>query len=123
MKVGDTSASDLNTTMQNYGNVRIDMQLNGTNMACIGGGGGTIAVSSLHYNCTDYGQAYTAMTALTGTPSDSAAACSGFNLQKNITATTQSPLVPTQDLPWKIKIPLGVGGNCSSIIWFTAVFG
>jgi hypothetical protein len=123
MKVGDTSANDLNTTMQNYGNVRIDMQLNGTNMACIGGGGGTIAVSSLHYNCTDYGQAYTAMTALTGTPSDSAAACSGFNLQKNITATTQSPLVPTQDLPWKIKIPLGVGGNCSSIIWFTAVFG
>lgn len=124
LAVGGTSADDVNASMQNYGNVRMDLALNGSSLTCTIG---TIAASDLHYNCTNYTQnydtfmAYLSPGAITG--STATANCTGFDLAKNSTATTEQPIAPTKNLPWKIKIPTAVGGNCQGTVWFAAVAG
>ncbi len=80
-------------------------------------------MSLMRYNCTNYGQVYGLMTGLTNNPDDSAGTCTGFDLNKNSTATAQAPNASLKYLPWKIRVPSGVGGNCQSTIWFTAVAG
>jgi outer membrane protein assembly factor BamB len=121
MSVGDTSAADVNASIQNYGNVQIDLALNGSTLTC---NSGTIATSYLHYNCTHYGQTYsTNMAYLPSTVPGATSNCTGFNLAMNSTATTQTPIAPVKNLPWKVNIPGAVGGACSGYVWFVAVAG
>ncbi|MEM5814689.1 MAG: exo-alpha-sialidase, partial [Candidatus Aenigmatarchaeota archaeon] len=119
MAVGDTSANDVNATIRNYGNVQIDLALNGSALSC---NVGSVPATYLRYNCTHYGQTYgTNMAYLPNTLSS--ANCTGFDLAKNSTATTQAPMAPAKNLPWKIKVPPAVFGNCQGTIWFAAVAG
>jgi hypothetical protein len=120
--VGATSAQDVNASVQNFGNFQIDLQLNGTNMTCTGGG--QIPRENLHYNCsaTGFGQSYdTLMSPLYSAPT--AGNCTDFNLNKNNTATVQPPIAPNRSLPWKIKIPTAVSGNCQGFIGVIAQAG
>lgn len=121
LTVGLTSSTDVNATIQNFGNFRMDLLLNGTSMTC---GSGTIPSTALHYNCsaTGFGQNYdTAMSPLFNTPT--AGNCTNFDLDKNNTVTTQPPIGPVRNLPWKIKIPPAVSGNCQSLIFFISTAG
>jgi hypothetical protein len=115
-----TTSGENNLTVTNYGNVQLDMLMNGTDMGC--SIAGTIPVGSLHYNCTDYGQEYDKMTALTTTLSDSTVPCSGFNLGKS-TDITGTLIAPSKPVPWRLNVPTGTRGTCSGTILFVAIAG
>jgi hypothetical protein len=116
LAITETSTSDVNTTIRNYGNVKMDLALNGSTLTCTDG---SIISSYVHYNCTDYGQSYsTGMSYLPNTLTS--ANCTRFDLAKNSTATTEAPMASAKNLPWKIMIPHGVNGNCQGTVWFAA---
>ncbi|MFH0830434.1 MAG: hypothetical protein V1887_04730 [Candidatus Aenigmatarchaeota archaeon] len=105
----------------NYGNIRFDILINGSSMACVGASGGTINVGYLHVNLTDAAN-YTQSYALTSTSSDSTGKFSDFDLMQSLTAGG-TPVAPGRPTWWGIGIPYGVNGNCQSTIWFTAIVG
>jgi hypothetical protein len=114
-----TCSVDHNTW--NYGNVQIDLQLNGTALDCPSPYT-DIPVGYIHYNCyyddLDYGSE---TSALTSTPDGSN--CNLFDLSKNSTATTEDPQAPSKQTYWGVGIPTGSGGTCTGTIHFTAVAG
>ncbi len=111
LSTGETSSSDVNHTVRNYGNRPIDIQLNGTDMSC--SVLGTIPVDKVKYSLT-YDTAYTNMTSLTTTMT----LLSNFDLAVK---TTDDATPISKDTYWKIQIPSGVKGTCTGTIQFTAV--
>jgi len=100
----------------NYGNIILDLQLNGTNMSCATGE--DIEVGNITYNMTgpvlhgDWG------TNLTGTLFSE-----DFNLYPNQTQSTEVPASPSNTTYWKLYLPVssaGIRGTCSGTIWFVA---
>ena len=112
MAPGDTSALDVNVSVRNWGNIKIDLALNGTNMTCTGYG--SVDVSKIKYDCSAYGTAYASMTVLTG--ASTSASCTGFNLDRNETATGAIGSA-NKNLPWKINVPYTARGNCQGTVW------
>ncbi len=109
MDLNETSSSDVSATVQNIGNIRIDVKLSGNSFIC---SSGTLSPETIRYSATP-GNLYSDMTELTGT---------AIRLNLNIAKSTGSP--STDDTYWKISIPnSGVGGSCSNTITFTAVSG
>lgn len=111
MSLGDTSTNttENETSVENYGNVLIDVDLSGDDMSC---SSGTIPVGNIKYSDTD-NTAYASMTALT---------TSATTLNLNVAQRTNG--VSTKTTYWKIQIPsTGVGGSCTNTITFTAVAG
>lgn len=112
MIVGQTSASDKTVNVTNTGNVRIDLNVNGTAMTCTSG---SIAASYLHYNMSE-SIAYASMSALTGTAADTKEPLkTGFNLAEGA--------AQMDNTYWKINIPAGVTGTCSGALTVTALKG
>ncbi len=114
------SYSATNHSTWNYGNVQIDLQLNGTALDCPSSYT-DIPVGFLHYNCTDYNQSYATLSAiLTGTADGTS--CTGFNLAKSADTTT-GPVAPPKKTYWGIGVISGAGGTCNGTVHFTAVSG
>jgi len=110
-----------NHTTWNYGNVRIDLKLNGTDLICQSPYA-NIPAGYLHYNCTNYNQLYaTQSAALNSTPIGTY--CTGFDLSKNSTSTTQDPIAPLNKTYWGVGVPTGTSGTCIGTIHITAVAG
>ncbi len=103
----------------NYGNVQIDLQLNGTDLDCTPPYT-DIPVEELQYNCTHTGQAYDAGTTLTHTAAG--VNCTGFDLAKTVN-TTGTPIATQKYTYWGIGVPSGSGGTCTGTVHFTAVSG
>jgi len=111
LNLGDTStnASEVEFSVENKGNVQIDVQVSGNNMTCASG---TIPIGNMRYGSAD-NTSYDLMTTLT-------TGAVPFDL--NITKSTGSASSATTY--WRIQIPSsGVGGTCSNTIAFTAVSG
>ena len=113
----DNASSDVNASTVNYGNARLDVALNGSSLNCEVG---SVAESYIRYHCSQYGQAYGDMSALSDTLTS--INCTEFDLQKSTTGTG-APDPREKDLPWKIQIPHSTEGNCQGLIWFAAVAG
>ena len=112
MIVGQTSAADVTDTVSNTGNVRFDINVNGTDMTC---DSGSIAVGYIHYNISS-GIDYASMTPLTADPGDTAVEFStNFNLVEGAASS--------DDTYWKIQIPTGVLGSCTGTVQFEAIKG
>jgi hypothetical protein len=113
-----TSSTDVNMTIQNYGNIRFDLALNGTDMTCAQG---TIGVANIHYNCTNYGSAFASMSPLAA--ATTSVNCTGFDLVP--TTNSSAPTANTKDLPWKLYVNQANSprGNCQGTIWFVAQEG
>jgi len=104
----------------NYGNVQLDLQLNGTALDCPSPYT-DIPVGYLQYNCTDDDAPFgTNSTALTGAPASTG--CTSFDLAKSST-TTGSMTASTDKTYWGVGIPTGSGGTCWGTIHFTAIAG
>jgi len=110
----------------NYGNIRMDILVNGTDFTPGAGGScNALKVGFLHANLTDNSD-YSMSYALTLYSENSTAAMSGFNLNPNATVgvPNNQPTIPSNGtVYWGIGVPMGVAGNCQSTIWFTAVSG
>jgi hypothetical protein len=104
------------TNIQNGGNIRIDVSLNGTT-AFTCPTAPNINIGNLTYDLAT-GTAYGSGTALTTT----ATAQSTFNLDSNATSTV-FPTAPNKYLYWGIGIPIGtIGGQiCSATIRVAAI--
>ncbi|MFQ6020558.1 MAG: right-handed parallel beta-helix repeat-containing protein [Candidatus Aenigmatarchaeota archaeon] len=117
MSPGETSSEDVNNTVTNYGNIKIDLKLNGSDMIC--SVSGQIQTEKERYNCTHYNQNYNNMAELTET--STSAYCTGFDLNKT-TTPTGTPETSNKSLPWKIQIP-SVSGVCNGTVWYIAIAG
>jgi len=125
---------ETNCTVNNYGNIQLDVQINGTNLSLQGAGGqGIVYVGSVKYNCTHYiadgsasnsAEAWNEYSAnLTGTPSDSDVNCDGFDLVSNTTASSANPNAPVRDLPFYIRVPNSARGDFGGNIRFVGETG
>jgi hypothetical protein len=109
LALGATSSSDVTATVQNTGNVQIDVNLTGSAFSCATG---SLAQENIHYSASS-GIAYGSMTALSGTTA---------NLDLNVAKSTGAS--STKLTYWKISLPAnGAGGTCTDTITFTAVSG
>ncbi|MFH0830435.1 MAG: hypothetical protein V1887_04735 [Candidatus Aenigmatarchaeota archaeon] len=120
--VGTGCGAGCKENISNQGNIRFDLLINGSNMACSGASGGTISSFYIHANLTDaalYSQSYALSTAA----SSASASFTDFDLSPNSTATTERPVAPGRVVWFGIGIPYGVNGNCQSMVWFTAYQG
>jgi hypothetical protein len=109
LNLGNTSPNDANITITNTGNIKIDVDISGTDFSCSSG--------SLGYNYTRYSDTpeseYTAMTELTNEAS---------SLNLNVPKSTGTDSI--KPIFWKISLPSsGIGGICTNIITFTAKSG
>ena len=117
-------SSEKNCSVNNWGNIQIDIQVNGTDLSLQGTGGqGNIPVGAVKYNCTngngDFSDAWnTRMANLTNTASDSDTNCDGFDLPSNTTATSQDPIAPSKNSMWRVRVPYNARGNFGGTIWF-----
>jgi len=109
---GVTSASDVNNTVTNCGNVALDLNLNGTNLTNVSASVANITVSNIKYNVTYPDSDYTVnMTSLSPSPT-----YADFSLAKRTTT------VSTGKTYWKINIPETIENLIySGTITFTAV--
>jgi len=109
---GVTSASDVNNTVTNCGNVALDLNLNGTNLTNVSASVANITVSYVKYNVTYPGSDYTVnMTSLSAS-----SIYANFSLVKRTTTTS------TNKTYWKIAIPSSIENLIySGTITFTAV--
>ena len=117
--VGTGCGAGCKENLTNQGNIQFDILINGSNMACSGGTGGTISSFFIHTNLTDaalYSQSY----ALSASASSATGKFADFDLSPNSTATTERPVAPGRVVWFGIGIPYGVNGNCQSMVWFTA---
>ena len=116
---GDTLAVNKSHTVTNYGNVEMDLQLNGSNPGMTCDSVANIPTGNIKFNCTStQGTDYGAGTPLT--TSASSTNCTGFDLAES-SSTASPPVVSTDDTYWGVNVPEGVSGNCQGTIWFTAI--
>jgi hypothetical protein len=109
---GVTSASDVNNTVTNCGNVALDLNLSGTNLTNVSASVTNITVGNIKYNVTYPGSDYTVnMTSLSASPT-----YANFSLVKRTTT------VSTSKTYWKISVPETIENLIySGTITFTAV--
>jgi len=113
MIVGEISLSDKIAIVTNTGNVRIDVNLNGTNMTC--DVLGNILPGYIHYNDTA-AQAWSTGCPLTTDPANTYATFkTTFDLAEGAVATKNSY--------WRLSVPTGVSGTCDGLVTFEAVKG
>jgi len=124
LSFGSKSAGTNDTTLlklhnlYNYGNVQMDFQVNGSAMTC---GVGTITAEYLKVSLTA-GDTFVSGYPLTATLSGPASSKFGlYNLDENVTTTTQPPMAPNKSTFWGVGIPPARSGNCQGTIWFAAV--
>ncbi len=109
LALGNTSSDDVNTTVRNVGNVKIDANLSGTAFTC---SSGVISPEAARYSSSS-GQSYSSMTELTADET---------TLDLNVAKSDGE--VSSKYVYWKIKLPdSGVGGFCSNAITFSAAEG
>jgi hypothetical protein len=115
--------TDANKTLavSNFGNVMIDLLLNGTNLTC--SGVGTIPLGYLKYYCTNVSGVYTGATTLSTDMEDSRTACQGFDLGRNVAAgaSTTLPGPANEDTEWGIGAPVNTRGICTGTVQLTAI--
>ena len=118
---GENSSSAMNVT--NYGNIQIDIRLNGTGMTC---DRGSIDANNLMYNCTD--PVNVSMATGRGTNlSSTITTCSDFDLTYSTDGV--APVTPTQDsVHWRMFLPppnetVQPSGTCTGTIWFIGTAG
>jgi len=109
-------SDNISQAIYNYGNIILDVQLNGTNMTC--GAGENIGVGNLTYNITgEIPDASWGDYNLSGTLQNR-----DFNLYPNRSTTDDSiPTSPTNSTYWKLYLPMsqaGSRGTCTGTIWF-----
>jgi len=104
------------TNAYNYGNVEIDVAVNGTALTCTSG---STAAAYIRGNLTSAG-AYSLsypLTATLGGPDTG----SRFNTGIAASTTTTAPTAHTaKTIYWGLGVPSGVSGNCEGIMWFAA---
>jgi hypothetical protein len=109
-----------NHTSYNYGNVRIDIQVNSSTLSCTLAG--SITAGYLHANLT-YDSIYSQSYALTNTL---AGPFGDFDLAENNTAGVLNYINPTptaKQTYWGIGVPPATSGNCQGAIHFAAIAG
>ena len=107
------------TNVYNYGNIQMDVAVNGSAMTC-NGADNAIPAEYIHGNITP-GAFYIDSYALSATLAGPDVAKSRFDVNITASATTVGPpAVTARTLYWGIGIPAGVTGNCQSTIWFAA---
>jgi hypothetical protein len=109
-------SDNVSQEISNYGNVIIDVQLNGTTMNC--DTGEDIGVGNLTYNVTGEILHASWGTNLTGSLVENQ-----LNLYPNTSAVT-TPTATTNSTYWKLFLPTsdqGSRGTCTGTIWFLAV--
>ena len=119
---GEKLSVNKSHTVTNYGNIRMDLQLNGSNPGMTCDSAQNVPTGNIKYNCTDdqvtlfdgYGSILTTTA--------SSANCTTFNLVESDTASG-TPTATTDDTWWGVEVPLGVFGDCEGTIWFTAIEG
>jgi hypothetical protein len=112
-----------NHTTSNYGNTQIDLQINGSAMAC--SQTGSITAEYIKVSTT-YNTAYSSGYPLTATLSDSTSSLNTFNLVSNNTVgvPNSEPTIPTAGKTyWGVGIPLNAAGSCQGTIHFAAILG
>ena len=112
MAAGATSSNDVNETLRNYGNVKLDMGLNGTDMSCTMRG--SIPVENIKVDSTS-NTAYSSMATL-NTSMQYDTECDFLHKQDQNLGT-----YATKTYYFKLSIPTGTKGECSGTIQFTAV--
>ncbi|MEM5814282.1 MAG: hypothetical protein QXD77_00505 [Candidatus Aenigmatarchaeota archaeon] len=118
---GDKLAVNKTHAVTNYGNVQIDLQLNGSNPGMDCTSATDIPTGNIKYNCTNsQGAVFDGIgTPLTTTASS--ANCTDFDLDES-SSTSFPPALSSKDTYWGVEIPLGVSGSCQGTIWFTAIY-
>ena len=112
--------SSVSVNVSNYGNIRIDVRLNGTDLDCTRG---SIDAEMLMYNCTgEVDVGFTTGTNLTNTITT----CSDLNLMES--EETSSPSQTQNTTYWRMYAPFGnsthaLGGSCSGTVWFIGTAG
>jgi len=115
-------SNEKNCSVSNWGNIILDLKLNGTDLILQGTGGtGNILVGAVKYNCTDTSAALadawnTRMQNLTTTATDTY--CTGFNLPPNNTAVGGSSTAVSNNTMWRVMVPNNARGNFGGTIWF-----
>jgi hypothetical protein len=112
----DKNSTTANTTNEtNLGNVKIDLQLLGTDMPCTGVG--TIGVGNISFNTTSGGYDTMVINKLT----TSLQSLTAFNLvQRGIGVYADT--VPATNLTyWTVHVPQGVRGECTNNITVVAM--
>ena len=116
---GNTSSEDFNITLTNYGNIPINITVDGygaiegdnLSMGCIIG---NISVGYERYS-VEYNKIYNDMIELTNTST----LIANFTLaQRTNDATYKND---SNNTYWKMSIPYGVKDNCNGTITFTAI--
>jgi len=128
---GDVSA-ETNCTVNNWGNIKLNLQLNGTNMTGQGLGTytGQILAGSIKYNCTNTTAGWTSDFAwnsrtanLSGLLSDSTANCNLFWLSPNMTASAGTSTPTSNNTMWRLRVPNNARGNFGGTVWFVGLPG
>ena len=115
------TATNTSDTIENWGNVQIDVMFNGTAMSCTPG---SIAVGNIGYNCTvPEAVANTVLTeynVLTASPSYGAA-CDALNFDHSTTAS--SPSASTTSVYWALNTSSvdTPRGTCTGTIMYTGI--
>jgi len=108
--------------VSNYGNVQVDLKLNGSAIGMDCTSAQDVPVGNIKYNCTDSANLYDGQ----GTPLSTSAAsdnCTTFNLAESQSTGPGAPTPTSKDTYWGVAVPLGVAGTCQGTIWFTAILG
>ena len=119
MTPGSTSNSSVTTYINNTCNQQIDILLNSqSDVNCTIG---SIPAINVHYNSTDMD--HSSMCNLTTSTTDTCNEVSNnFNLAK-CTTISGTPLNPSKNVYWRIKVPIGVSGTCTTTLMVTAKEG
>ena len=101
----------------NYGNVEMDFKVNASNFAapCT-----AITAEYLKVNTTNGATFLTSWPLTTALSGPHTGSKWDINLTSNLTVTADYPQAPNRTTFWGIGIPGGVGGSCTSYVWFAA---
>jgi hypothetical protein len=103
--------------VNNTGNVRIDVNVNGSNMTCNGENSGNITPSRIKYNTT---------TGINWATQDScvlSSAAGGTCAWLTTTFDLAESATANKATYWKLRVPTGVSGTCTGAITFEAEKG
>jgi len=114
---GDVLKTNKSHAVTNYGNVEIDLKLNGSSVGMDCTSAQDIPVGNIDYNCDASQASFNGTNLTTGA---SSAGCTGFNHVKE-TEDTGAITETTKNTYWGVDVPIGVSGNCQGTIWFTAI--
>ena len=105
----------------NYGNIQLDLKLNGSDMVCDTGSKEAIVVGNISYNITGASPVW-GTTNLTNEIS----AAKDINIFPNETVVDADPTATYNNTWWRLYMPpssQGARGSCSGTIWFIGTAG